>query len=213
MPQTLKIVTISDTHNKHQELTIPNGDILIHAGDFTNRGELESVARFNDFLGTLPHRYKIVVAGNHDFCFEKMPKEARALMTNAIYLEDDGVTLEGVSIYGSPWQPWFFNWAFNIWSESKRAEKWALIPEQTQILVTHGPPYSYGDRVEGGKLVGCKALLNRVEQIKPKYHIFGHIHEAAGIYSNEQTTFINASSCTLSYEAKNSPIVFEYPLS
>lgn len=211
-PKNLKIVAISDTHTKHHRLEIPPGDLLIHAGDFTNRGSLKDVEVFNEFLGTLPHRYKIVIAGNHDFCFERQPSEARALLTNCIYLEDEGVEIEGVRIYGSPWQPEFHNWAFNLKRGEALAQKWALIPEDTDILITHGPPYGYLDKVFlGGRQVGCEDLLQRVKEIKPKYHIFGHIHEAAGIDSNGHTTFINASSCTFAYKPKNPPILLEWP--
>lgn len=210
MAKTLKVVCWSDTHNHHQQIKVPDGDILIHAGDLTSRGTLDSITRFNEHLATLPHRHKVVIAGNHDFGFERQPEAARALITNAIYLEDEEVELEGIRIYGSPWQPWFYNWAFNLQRGEEIRAKWDLIPEGIDILVTHGPPYGYLDRTDSGEAVGCQDLLEVVNKIRPKYHIFGHIHEAYGTDSNGVTTFINASSCTLQYKPTQPPIAFDF---
>ena len=209
MKRALRIVAISDTHNLHGRLAIPPGDVLVHSGDFTSHGELSDVAEFNDFLGRQPHRYKIVVAGNHDFCFERNPEEARALLTNGHYLQDEAVTIEGVTFYGSPWQPWFYDWAFNLQRGPELAEKWAMIPQGTNVLVTHGPPLGHGDRIVRGEEVGCADLLDAVERVRPRLHIFGHIHEGAGLTRNEHTTFLNASSCDHRYRAINPPMVFD----
>lgn len=165
---------------------------------------------FNDFLGTLPHKHKIIIAGNHDFCFEKDSAEARACLTNCTYLEDEEVTVEGIKIYGSPWQPWFFNWAFNLKRGLELRKKWDLIPSDTDILVTHGPPFGYLDKTLRGEEVGCVDLREVVEEIRPKYHIFGHIHEAVGQDSNKHTQFINASICNLRNEPVNSPVIIDY---
>ncbi len=206
----MRIVAISDTHTLHGGLTIPDGDVLIHAGDLTNHGSLADVEQFNEFLGKLPHPHKLIIAGNHDFCFEHGPAEARAFITNAIYLEDTGIQIDDVYFYGSPWQPAFFNWAFNLNHDSELREKWDLIPDNTDVLITHGPPFGFGDRTFRGKNAGCRELLKAVERLKPKLHIFGHIHEGYGITSNEHTKFINASSCTLGYQPINQPIVIEW---
>lgn len=210
MKDHVKIVCISDTHTLHRQLTVPDGDILLHAGDITNMGELEAVEDFNDFLGTLPHRHKIVIAGNHDFCFERHAEEARPLLTNCIYLEDEKVTIDGISFYGSPWQPWFCNWAFNLHRGFQLRRKWELIPEGTDILITHGPPFGHGDKTCSGEAVGCMDLLRTIQKIRPRYHIFGHIHEAPGISADEHTTFVNASSCDFSYKIVNAPVVLEW---
>ena len=209
----LKIVAISDTHNRHSQLEVPDGDILIHAGDITSKGDLRDVRRFNNFLGDLPHKHKIVIAGNHDFCFEREPQAAQKELTNCIYLQDSEVVIEGIKFYGSPWQPWFFDWAFNLQRGEEIRRKWELIPSDTDVLITHGPPLNHGDKVSSGSAVGCEDLLNKIMEVKPRYHIFGHIHEDYGISKNENTTFINASTCTLSYKPENPPIVFEYILS
>lgn len=206
----LRIVAISDTHTRHDRVRVPDGDVLVHAGDFTSVGELGDVASFDRFLGTLPHRHKIVIAGNHDFCFERTPERARALLTSCIYLQDEAVTIEGVKFYGSPWQPWFFDWAFNLHRGAPIRKKWALIPAGTDVLVTHGPPRGHGDLTHDGEQAGCEDLLRRIQVLRPRVHIFGHIHEGAGVTRDEHTTYINASTCNLDYEPLNPPIVYDH---
>lgn len=207
---SIRLVAISDTHGLHRHLTIPDGDILIHAGDVTGRGWLEQVVDFNDWLGTLPHRHKIVIAGNHDFCFEDQPVETAALLTNCIYLFDEAITLDGLNFYGTPWQPWFFDWAFNLQRGLEIRAKWELIPAGTDVLITHGPPLGQGDLTALGKKAGCADLWEVIGERRPKLHIFGHIHEGYGVTRNEYTTFINASSCTLQYQPVQRPIVYDW---
>ena len=207
---SIRLVAISDTHGLHRHLTIPDGDILVHAGDITGHGQVEQVADFNEWLGTLPHRHKLVIAGNHDFCFEDQPVETAALLTNCIYLFDEAITLDGLYFYGTPWQPWFFDWAFNLRRGSEIRAKWELIPPETDVLITHGPPLGYGDLTSRGEYVGCADLLESVRQKRPKLHIFGHIHEGYGMTHNQHTTFINASSCTLQYQPAQRPIVYDW---
>lgn len=207
---SIRLVAISDTHGLHRQLTIPDGDILIHAGDMTGHGQLEQVADFNAWLGTLPHRHKIVIAGNHDFCFEAEPVATAALLTNCIYLFDEAITLVGLNFYGSPWQPWFFDWAFNLRRGPEIRAKWDLIPGETDVLITHGPPLGQGDLTSFGQQAGCADLLAVIGQRRPKLHIFGHIHEGYGVTHNQHTTFINASSCTLQYRPVQRPIVYDW---
>ena len=186
-------VAISDTHGYHDRLEVPDGDVLIHGGDLTKHGRLEDVEAFDRWLAGLPHRHKIVIAGNHDFCFQHRPREARALLRHAIYLEDRAVEVEGVKFYGSPWQPEFFDWAFNLPRGPALAAVWAKIPDDTQVLITHGPPLGIGDLTHRGPHVGCEDLLRRVRQVRPRLHVFGHIHEAAGRFDVDGTIFVNAS--------------------
>lgn len=188
------IVCVSDTHGFHDQTDVPDGDILLHAGDLTKHGHLGDATDFNQWLGTLPHRHKIVIAGNHDFCFQREPDRARARLTNAIYLQDEAATIEGFHFYGSPWQPWFFDWAFNLERGPEIAAKWALIPDNTDILITHGPPLGFGDKTVRGEAVGCADLLDRIRVVKPKLHVCGHIHEAAGVVRDGATLFVNAST-------------------
>lgn len=190
----MRIVCISDTHARHERTIVPPGDLLIHAGDITNHGDPDDVVKFDRWLGGLPHRHKVVICGNHDFCFEQTPEQARSLITNAVYLQDFAVTIEGIKIYGSPWQPWFGGWAFNLERGPELAEKWKLIPDDTQILITHGPPAGILDKTRHGDIVGCMDLFHRVWEVRPRLHVFGHIHEAAGHLDIDGVTFVNAST-------------------
>jgi len=206
----MKFIAIADTHGFHRSLEIPAGDILVHAGDLTRHGTLDDVQEFNDFLGSLPHPHKIVIAGNHDICFEIYRKACEELLTNCVYLQDQEVIIDGIKFYGSPWQPWFYDWAFNLERGPEIWAKWDLIPENTDVLITHGPPYGLGDLTARGYSTGCQDLLEVIDQIKPKLHIFGHIHEGYGMTSNRDTTFINASSTDQMYRLINPPIAFDY---
>ena len=207
MPLTL--VAIADTHGLEQEIEVPAGDILVHGGDITRHGELEDVRRFDDWLATLPHRHKIVIAGNHDFCFEREPERARALIRNGVYLQDEATEVEGLLVYGSPWQPWFYDWAFNLERGEPLRQRWARIPDETHLLVTHGPPMGLCDQTVRGDHVGCEDLLERVRAVRPLVHVFGHIHEAYGGTVEGQTAFVNASTCDLGYSPVNPPMVLE----
>ncbi len=189
----MKIVAIADTHGRHEDVGVPDGDILIHAGDVTNAGSLEELEAFNDFLGSLPHPSKIVVAGNHDFCFERDRATAERILTNAEYLHDSGTSIHGIHFYGSPWQPQFMEWAFNLPRGEALARKWALIPEDTDILITHVPPFGFGDLTRHGEQVGCRDLRERVQAIRPRVHVFGHIHEDTGIWNDGDMIVVNAS--------------------
>ena len=210
-----RIVAISDTHSRHQQFgDLPAGDILIHAGDATVQGKFDEVVEFNRWLGTLPYKHKIFVAGNHDFLFEKAPDLARILMSNVHYLQDSFVVIEGLKIYGSPWQPRFFDWAFNVDRGEKIRRKWEQIPDDTDVLITHGPPHGILDMVSdmwSGKAeaVGCEELLPIVQRIKPRAHIFGHIHAGYGQLTQGGIQYVNASNCNEQYKIANAPIVLD----
>jgi Icc-related predicted phosphoesterase len=205
---SITVVAISDTHGFHRRLSLPPGDILVHAGDLTRHGTLEELVEFNDYLGHLPHQHKIVIAGNHDFCLEWNPEESREILTNCIYLQDEAVTLHGIQFYGSPWQPVFYG-VFNAHRGTEIRAKWESIPSETDVLITHGPPCGHGDLTQRRQQhVGCRDLLDAVERIQPQVHIFGHIHEGYGISSNDHTTFVNASTCAVSFQPVNPPQTF-----
>lgn len=207
----MRIVCISDTHNKLHKINVPDGDLLIHAGDSTDQGGPKEIRRFNEDLGKLPHRYKIVIAGNHDFGFQTTPDEARAMLTGCIYLQDSLVEIEGLRIYGAPWQPAFMDWAFMCKRGAEIRAKWDLIPDGLDILITHGPPRGHGDLLRIGESVGCDDLLATIRRAKPRVHVFGHIHEGHGQTREGSTLCINASSCDADYKAVNPPIVFDWP--
>lgn len=170
----MKLTFISDTHSLHKTLAIESGDVLIHCGDFTNKGSLEDTENFADFMSVQDFKYKVVIAGNHDFCFEDDRKEAAEQYLadkDIIYLNDTGVTIEGLKFWGSPVQPEFFNWAFNRERGEDICKHWDLIPDDTDILLTHGPAFGILDNVLEGEKVGCTDLLDKIKRIKPKIHI------------------------------------------
>jgi len=209
----MKLVCISDTHSMHRRIpAIPDGDVLIHAGDSLGQGTLENIEELNEWLGTLPHRHKIVIAGNHDWAFQETPVLARQALTNAIYLEDSGSEIEGVRFWGSPWTPTFMDWAFMLDRGEPLYQKWKQIPDNTDVLITHGPPHKIGDEVSLGfkcQNVGCVHLRDRIYTLSLKAHIFGHIHEGYGEYQQGRAKLINASTCIARYEPRNAPIVIE----
>lgn len=205
----MRIVCLSDTHDQHDQLTVPDGDLLLHAGDATMRGTPAQIAAFDRWLAGQSHAHKVVIAGNHDWAFERTPALARSLLQHATYLEDTLVTVEGLRIWGSPWQPWFCDWAFNLPRGPALAAKWAMIPEGIDVLVTHGPPAGVLDRTSRGEHVGCEDLLAALQRVRPRAHVFGHIHEAYGTLEQHGCRFVNASNCTERYRAVQPPIVFD----
>lgn len=208
----MRFVHISDIHNWHNNIKVPDGDCLIVSGDFTGLGTIQEIASFNHWLGTLPHRHKIVVAGNHDKLFETNRSLAEAMLSNAKYLEDKEIIIEGIRIYGSPWQKEFHNWAFNLPAGAPLKEKWDLIPSGIDILVTHSPPFGILDYIPGHhsyQHLGCPELLDAVMRINPTYHLFGHIHYAHGIEIRNGTTFINSAICNEGYDPIQAPHVFD----
>ncbi len=213
----MRIVFVSDTHNRLGRIKVPDGDLLVHCGDFTMRTEaktleahLGQVERFNQDLGALPHPFKVVVAGNHDTPFESNPEEARALLTNAVYLQDSLIELAGLRIYGSPWQPEYRKWAFNLPRDSEElAAVWRKVPDNIDILVTHGPPKGFLDRAPLWPTLGDALLRDRVLEVRPKIHCFGHVHHSAGVLEHDGITFVNAATHNENYKANDSVIVLD----
>ena len=208
--QPLRIVCLSDTHNRHADLDVPDGDILLHAGDFTGRGTEEEVAAFGEFLAGLPHSEKVIVAGNHDFLFESDGARARELLGDVTYLQDAGATVCGLHIWGSPWQPWFHDWAFNLPRGKALAQKWSLVPASVDVLMTHGPPAGILDQTHHGSRVGCEELLAALARIRPRLHLFGHIHEGHGTLLGDPTLSVNACNCDFWYRPVHPPVVIEW---
>ena len=154
----LRLVLLSDTHGLHRELSIPDGDVLIHAGDFCNEGEAVEARSFGEFFCGLPHRHKVVIAGNHDRCLEADPGLGTEIFAGCHYLLDSGAEIGGMTFWCSPWQPWFFDMAFNLERGTELREKRDLIPAHVDVLITHGPPHFVLDRSETGENVGCEEL-------------------------------------------------------
>jgi Icc-related predicted phosphoesterase len=207
----VRIVCISDTHGQHAKLRVPDGDILIHAGDFAAFGDTPiEIIDFNQWLGTLPHRHKVVIAGNHDWMFERHPGAARELLTNAIYLENSGTELAGLKVWGSPVQPEFNNWAFNVARGAAIRRYWQMIPASTDVLITHGPPYGVLDTAHPTTdHLGCEELAEAVQHVRPRLHVFGHIHGGQGQQNSDGTLYVNASVVNEAYQLVYAPQVIE----
>jgi Icc-related predicted phosphoesterase len=203
-PGTVRCVFISDTHNEHKSIEIPPGDILIHCGDFTYMSREKEITAFNEWLGTLPHKHKLVIAGNHELTFdgdfysqewstwhrkgreEAFGKKAANLLTNATYLLHEEHEVEGLKFFGSPFTPPIpgRRMAFNKARGKEMKDAWAAIPSNLDVLITHGPPKSILDRIFAGKHVGCQDMYHRLRKLgrkAPLYHVFGHIHENRGL--------------------------------
>jgi Icc-related predicted phosphoesterase len=209
MSRNMRLVAVADTHMFQKDLgAIPDGDVFVHAGDLLRAGTLDELESVASWVRSLPHRHKIVIAGNHDGCFSSNPRAARELLGEAIYLEDSGVILDGLRIWGSPWQPAYNDWAFNLPRGAALAEKWANIPWGTDILVTHGPPAGVGDRGPVAGRGGCEDLLTRVRALKPRLHLFGHIHQDGGFWRHGSTCFANVTT----WECERSPTVVDIDL-
>jgi len=223
----VRFVCISDTHSLHPQMKLPPGDVLIHGGDFSNTGEDYNLKSFKGWMEAQPHPYKVYIAGNHDVTMD-LPyydenykryharkynaAELKKLLTSSkklIYLEDSETTVLGIKIYGSPWQPEFCNWAFNVTRGPDIKKYWDKIPNGVDVLLTHGPPKGHGGMCTSGLEAGCSDLLDAVKRVKPVVHVFGHIHEGYGVTTDSHTTYINASNCTYNYRPTNLPIVFD----
>lgn len=204
----MRVVCISDTHEFHREVEVPDGDMLIHAGDFTHLSDPLALHDFNKWLGDLPHAYKIVVPGNHDGLLEE--PEEREIITNAKLLVNSRVKIQGVRIWGSPvtslpGQP------FGVPKNTDRKKLWAQIPDDTNILVTHSPAFGILDTEVGSTVhQGCPELLAAIKRVQPRLHVCGHVHGGYGIYRSGHTMHVNAALYDELGGMERQPIVFEF---
>ena len=214
----MNITFISDTHNQHNLIPmdyLSGGDMIIHAGDVSSRGMEYEIDAFLNWYSRLPYTHKILIAGNHDFFFEKASKHILAAKMakypEIIYLNDSGVEIEGIKIWGSPVQPYFHNWAFNRIGEAIN-EHWDKIPLDTNILITHGPIFGYLDLTLEGVRTGCEYLRAKLPSLTElKIHVCGHIHEHYGSWEfGDGQLLLNASVLNRRYEMQNRPIFMEY---
>ena len=209
----MKVWFISDPHSKHQELIVPdNIDMVIHAGDagtykspYNCKRDLENGLQwFND----LDIDTKIYVPGNHDTALEYgliHPTQYK----NIEFLVHEYIEIDDLKIFGSPYTPTFFNWAYNK-GEKEIKELWKDIPEDLDILITHGPPKDVLDRCQDGYRAGCPHLKEKVLEVSPKIHVFGHIHEEGGkTEEKENTLFINAAVLDLKYNHANNGVIID----
>lgn len=231
VPGAVRVVCISDTHGMHRQLNVPAGDILLNAGDITRSGEPGQIEDYLAWLGEQPHPHKVLVAGNHDITlhtdyYQRSWRrfhrrygrpldhgQTRTLLQQSPavhYLEDELVEVAGLRIYGSPWQPTFYDWAFNATRGPEISRYWSRIPDRVDVLVTHGPPLGRGDLTATGHRAGCLDLLQTIQgRVRPRFHVFGHIHEGYGASTDGQTTYVNASTCTLRYRPTHPAFVFD----
>lgn len=233
----MRIVCISDTHGLHHKLEheLPEGDVLIHSGDCTNLGKEKEIEDFIYWFQNIKgFDTKIFIAGNHDFGFENyngvrhsneapwlhhLLNEENLSQSDVVYLHDSEFVIESpefsrpIKFYGSPWQPEFYNWAFNLPRNGWELEtKWNDIPNDTDVLITHTPPHGIRDFVQsriGMDSVGCELLRFRVEQFNPPLNVYGHIHGAYGAAQIKDTLFVNACICDEKYRPINKPIIIE----
>jgi Icc-related predicted phosphoesterase len=218
----MKITFFSDTHSKHRDIEFGERDgLLIFAGDLMTSGYDEKevydfCSWYNDIDG---YSKKIFIAGNHDRFFEKNRNDIvnRIEEFDSIhYLLDETIEVKNgdnkIKIYGSPFTPFFYNWAFNLHRGKPLEEKWSLIPDDTDILITHGPSFGVLDTTIYNRQIhlGCEELSMRIEKIKPKIHLCGHIHSGRGIVEKNGVLYINASVLNESYEMDQKPIVIDY---
>lgn len=192
----MRLVLISDTHGRYEPF-LPDGDVLIHAGDHSMEGTPPEVWSSIKWLGLVRTNYKhvVVIAGNHDFFAQDYPKTMHAMCEEygLVYLHDSAAELDGVLYWGSPMTPEFCGWAFMAPRGEAMHNHWAAIPKDVDVLITHGPPHGILDHCP--ESVGCEALRHRVQVLKPKLHVFGHIHQARGEdeLPYNPTRFVNAS--------------------
>jgi hypothetical protein len=209
----LRVVAVADTHQFHDELVLPAGDVLVSAGDAGRGGDLEEIEGFLRWFSSQPHRHKIFVPGNHDGCLQDPAILAglRAAFADVVILVDEGCVIDGLRLWGSPWTPTFHDWAFMLPRGALLAERWAWIPDDTDVLITHGPPqrilddvaaYRFGRDIRDDnsdldvddRYAGCADLRARVRVVRPPLHLFGHIHSQRGVAHDDGVTFVNCST-------------------
>jgi predicted phosphohydrolase len=207
----MKLVCLGDTHGFHSKVNIPYGDVLIHVGDITRAGEENELFEISRWFHSLPHPCKILVAGNHDWCFQRSDVFCREILGKSVsYLRDEELIWGGFKFYGSPWQPKFLEWAFNLPRDSDELKaRWEAIPNDTDVLITHGPPFMVMDMTTDAVCCGCRLLRDRIIKIRPQCHVFGHIHEGYGYQEDNGIRFANVSICDLKYRPTRSVQIIE----
>lgn len=211
----MRLVCISDTHGDHEEVELPAGDVLIHAGDVTGHGTESETRSFFNWMAKQSFDHKICIAGNHDTFMEDEPVATQHLASeaNVSLLNASGVQIDGINFWGSPITPRFMHWSFMLDEGAPIEAHWQQMPANTDVLITHGPPYGVLDVVirDGmpDEAVGCHALLNRISEVKPKLHLFGHIHEGFGSKQVDSVLHRNISTMNRHYQIANEPQVIE----
>jgi Icc-related predicted phosphoesterase len=213
-----RIIGLSDTHGSHWDIKVPDGDWLVHTGDFSSRGGMPDTIDFLNWFNTHPHKRKIFIAGNHDWLPEQDPGLFQTLLKqypDLTYLQDTNVVVDGLKVHGSPVQPTFYNWAFNRDRGEAIKRHWDMIPDGTDVLITHGPPYGICDEAyrvgyDITEHTGCEDLLDAIKRVKPKIWIGGHIHYSGQTsYVSPTTTYVNVAMLNEAYLVWGKPTVID----
>jgi len=189
--QMPSLCIVSDTHRKHREVTIPHCDILIHCGDFCSfqRAEIPTLDDADSWFAESPANQVVCIGGNHDFALQHREFE----FSHARFLEDELVEIDGLRIYGTPWCPYLSGFAYYATSD-ELLEHWKQIPSGIDILITHTPPFGLLDLPTSGTInLGCPHLREELKRIRPRLHVFGHVHASHGILETSGTLYINAA--------------------
>ena len=211
----MRLVCISDTHGDHESVSLPAGDVLIHAGDVTGHGTENETRSFFQWMSKQSFKHKICIAGNHDTFMEDDPVTTAqlAIDSGVSLLNASGVEINGVHFWGSPITPRFMHWSFMLDEGAPIEEHWNQIPLNTDVLITHGPPFGVLDVViredMPDEAVGCRALLQRISVVKPRLHLFGHIHEGFGSRQVNDVLHRNISTMNRHYQIVNDPQVID----
>lgn len=192
---TCSLTLIGDTHLRHRELGNLSGDVLIHVGDFFDLFQpgAGSIAEIDDWFAAQQFNLILCIAGNHDFPLWRRQLSNRQVFKHAVYLEDQSIQYKGIKFHGSPWVPFLPDHAFFA-DDRRLTEKWAGVPDDTDVLITHTPPYGVLAKSSRGRELGCPQLAERVRQINPTLHCFGHVHASGGILKQGETSYVNAAS-------------------
>ena len=206
----MRLVVVSDTHGQHEALGCLEGDVLIHCGDFCDgfRRDPRDVEAVDSWFAKQRFDLVLCVGGNHDFSAEDRVGNGGPVFEHAVWLQDQVHIHREIKFYGSPWLPHLEGWAFYLTSEALR-EKWSMIPGDTNVLITHTPPFGILDQPRSQQHCGCPHLLERVEAVKPRFHVFGHNHASAGVQDRGATTFVNASIVDSSFNVARSAVILD----
>lgn len=211
----MKLVCISDTHGDHEKLELPAGDVLVHAGDLSAHGEESETLAFMQWFGRQDYSYRVCIAGNHDTFIEQHPRRAAAYAeeNGTLLLNDSACEIDGIRFWGSPITPRFYHWSFMRDPGEPIEKHWRMIPADTQVLITHGPPFGIMDKVnrdDGSKEhAGCPSLLKRLDEVQPVAHLFGHIHEGRGHRQVSGIDYYNISTMNEHYQMVHDPVLVD----
>ena len=192
----MKIIHISDTHGCHRRLTnLPEADVVVHSGDFTMNGSEPEALDFLNWLCDLPYAHKIFICGNHDDCL--YGANIDGLDPNVHYLCNSGIEIDGVRFYGVPM-------FMGDCVTDRQAKNISKIPSDTDVLITHSPAYGILD-FDDDINYGDEQILSKVIEVKPRAHLFGHIHSQHGILTEHGITFSNGAIMNADYTNLNQP--------